>query len=138
MKSSMRLFVPIKQQGGKIKTLSPIFGEVVLSFGNYSDNDRLQIYIRDVTDEQLLYVPSVNLPDKECPDGHTWIKTWSGNSNIDEMLIKAGIIGPAIKHGKAGYADANLHKILVEDMEEWNLEVEGFLEKPKRVNCSNQ
>jgi hypothetical protein len=74
-----------------------IKGESLVSTATYS-NGRLAIRLIDPEDGSPQVTASVNLPDEPCPDGCTYMKTYSENEGILEDLIAAGIVTPPMAY----------------------------------------
>jgi hypothetical protein len=80
--------------------------------GEYG-NGRIALQLIDIDDEPQM-TASVNLVDAPCPEGHTWIKTWSENEGILQELIRHGIVEPASLDAKNDFGcQATLVKVLV-------------------------
>ena len=86
----------------------------VLQFGRYQDGGRTAIELMDKEDGGRVAVATVNIPEFDVPEGHVLIKNWSENTGLLPALIEAGIVEVTDIVVAAGYANANLCKLLVE------------------------
>ena len=78
------------------------------------NNGRIALELTDATDAEPILVATVNLPDKLVPDeNHTFIKNWSENEGILDVLIEAGIIQDTCIAVPTGFCVANLVKVLI-------------------------
>jgi hypothetical protein len=59
--------------------------------GEYG-NGRIALQFTSVEDGEPQLTASVNLVEMPCPEGHTWIKTWSENEGVLQELIRHGIV----------------------------------------------
>ncbi len=80
--------------------------------GEYG-NGRIALQFID-EDGEPQFTASVNMVDLPCPEGHTWIKTWSENEGVLEELLRHGIVGkPEIEAKNDFGCQATLVKVLV-------------------------
>jgi hypothetical protein len=75
-------------------------------------NDRVALELIDAEDGMSVATASVNIPEASLKDDEILIKSWSENEGMTNVLIKAGIIGPAIGQVPTGFVHATKHKLL--------------------------
>ena len=63
-----------------------------MQFVTYADNGRTAISLHDISDDSLVAVSTVNLPEFFLEDRHVFIKDWSENEGILSALEEAGLI----------------------------------------------
>jgi hypothetical protein len=80
---------------------------------HYMDNNRIALQLVDAEDGCPIATASVNLPDAECPEGHTYIKDWSENMGMLHALTSQGIVEDTGEVAITGFVTANLVKVLV-------------------------
>lgn len=56
---------------------------------------------------------TVNLPDYELEDGYIFVKSYSENDGLYELMLKAGHIEPAIGHVRSGFVSVPVCKLLL-------------------------
>jgi hypothetical protein len=56
---------------------------------------------------------TVNIPDVPLENDEIILKTYSGNEGIDEVLMAAEIIGPALRSIQTGFVVVPIHKLLI-------------------------
>jgi len=76
-------------------------------------NGRTAIELVDAEDGMPIAVATVNLPDVSLKPDEVFIKDWSENEGIMDVLIKAGIISPTIGATRTGFVIATKHKLLI-------------------------
>lgn len=74
-------------------------------------NDRLAIDLCDVSDGCLVLTATVNLPHNHLPDDHVFIKDYSENEGIMNILINAGIIDHPTLYVPSGYVQIPMCKL---------------------------
>jgi hypothetical protein len=108
------------------------YGDCYLRFEKYSGNGRTALQLIDASDHLPVCRASVNLPGAPCSGSHqAYIKDWSENDGIRRVLIEASVIGPEFGRWPTGHCVATLHTILIENLEEWNAEVDRAMEAGK-------
>ena len=94
-------------------TFKSFYGNVEKS--KYS-NGRLALLLIDRDPEgygQRFMNISVNMIDFPCPANHCWIKDYSENAGIKEILLGEGIIAPEIDVRNTGFVAVTLHEVLI-------------------------
>lgn len=79
---------------------------------NAYPNGRIALQLIDTEDGTPVATASVNLPDVNINDDEIFIKSYSENEGMMDMLLKEGIIGETLATANAGFATATLHKLL--------------------------
>jgi len=77
------------------------------------DNGRTAIRLTDAEDGGPVMTVSVNLPDHPCLEDEVWIKDYSENQGIEEVLMNAKIISSPIAMVAQGNVVINKCKILI-------------------------
>lgn len=85
-------------------------------FMPYQDNGRPAIILFDAFDGEQITTASVNLPDEPIEDGYIFIKNWSENDGILEVLEEAGIVKRTGRMVPTGFVEAHECKILDKDV----------------------
>lgn len=93
--------------------------ECFIETSMYSNNDRLAIVLCDNTDGEMIAVATVNLPHSHLPDDHVFIKDYSENEGIMNILINAGIIDSPTLYVPSGYVQIPMCKLHPEVMIEY-------------------
>lgn len=75
-------------------------------------NGRPALELIDALTGEPIAKGTVNLPDAECPDGHTFIKDYSENEGMLKALVDAGIVEDTGIREPTGHVEAALVKIL--------------------------
>lgn len=68
--------------------------------------------VRDNKWRDHVAIATVNLVDFMPEENQVLIKSWSENAGMQEALVKAGIIGPALARITCGFTAATLHGLL--------------------------
>lgn len=79
-------------------------------------NGRIALFLTDDTDGEPVATASVNLPEEVISEGeatHTFIKDYSENEGILEVLFDAGYISPVIRSVNSGWIMIPLVKVLI-------------------------
>ena len=91
----------------------------IIEAKHYIDGNVPAIIINDKRGQQQIKA-SVNLypevPRKDC----VFIKDWNENEGICDALMKADLIGVALKHSTTGYVVATEHAMRGKLLEAWN------------------
>ena len=85
-----------------------------MQFVTYADNGRTAISLHDISDNSLVLVATVNLPEHYLADGHVFIKDWSENEGVLRALYDAGIVTNTGFTVQTGYVKAHECKLLVD------------------------
>lgn len=83
-----------------------------LSFARYRNN-RIANELIDSTDGDSVAMATVNLPEEPLEDDEVFIKGWSENAGIEDVLMSAGVIGPILDAVSTGFVLATKHKLLI-------------------------
>ncbi len=84
--------------------------EIKLEFGHYSNDS---VAIRGFTlQEEPVFTATVMLDEKPT-EGCVFLKGWSENEGIPEVLVKAGVVEFTGRKVKTGYCEAIEAKLLV-------------------------
>jgi hypothetical protein len=75
-------------------------------------NNRTAITLEDADGEPIA-TATVNLPDEPLEKDEVFIKNWSENEGMLDVLITAGIIGPVIEEVPTGFVKAQKCKLLI-------------------------
>jgi hypothetical protein len=89
--------------------------DCIVEIAAFADNGRPCIRLIDASDGEPIARASVNIPDEPIPEGestHTFIKDYSGNDGILEVLQEAGYVGPIVREEVAGFELIQLVEIL--------------------------
>ncbi len=70
------------------------------------------ILLVDSTDGSPVATASVNVPDSLLDDDMLFIKDWSENSGILQVLVEAGIVEDTGRTFPTGFCEANLCRLL--------------------------
>ena len=76
-------------------------------------NGRAAIQLSDPETSEPICTASVNVPDIDVPEGHTFIKNYSENEGVLEELIEHCIIEKPIQMISNGFVDIPLCKVLI-------------------------
>jgi hypothetical protein len=84
----------------------------------YRDNGKIALYgivNDDEEGEQDFATFSVNLPEQanRLGKGQTYMKNWSENAGMLEVLQKAGIVGPTLFEVETGFVKAQAVQVLI-------------------------
>ena len=63
--------------------------------------------------EESEVVATVNLPDEECGPDEVWVKNWSENEGILELMQEAGHISDIVDTATTGWVQAYKCKVLL-------------------------
>lgn len=75
-------------------------------------NGRLALELIDTEDGMPVATATVNLPDVDIKDDEVFIKSYSENEGMMDMLQKEKIIGETLATANVGFTVATLHKLL--------------------------
>ena len=90
--------------------------ECGVALGRYG-NKRIALQLYAAEDGEIIATASVNVPDEPCPEGHTFIKSWSENEGMLLTLVKAGVVEDAHHSVRTGYCMASLVKVNLDSPE---------------------
>jgi len=83
-----------------------------VDLGRYTSNDRVSITLRDIRDNAVVAVASLNIPDIELGKDLVVIKNYSENEGVLNALIEAGVVSQPIAYIQTGYVSAPICKLL--------------------------
>jgi len=94
-----------------MKTVTFNKKKLTVEISQYSSNGRPSIELFSKQGEPWI-VASVNIPELNIPEGHTFIRNYAENSGILEALCNQGIVQDTGRAFPSGYVKVNLVKIL--------------------------
>lgn len=83
----------------------------LVSLANY-DNNRVAILLNKLATGDSILIATVNLPEEELAEDEVFIKGWSENEGIYEVLVTAGIVAPYKSWVNLGCVNAIRCKLL--------------------------
>lgn len=83
-----------------------------LKWGRYG-NDRVALELVDAKSGEPILVATTNIPTESLGPNEVFIKDYSENEGILEVLVKAGIVKYAGRNAKSGYVSIPVCKVLV-------------------------
>jgi hypothetical protein len=92
--------------------------ECIIYKEKYANNDRIALELVFEDPEcgnQLMPMTTatINLPDEPCAADEVFIKDYSENEGLLEVLIEAGIISEPVDHVYSGFISAPKCKLLI-------------------------
>jgi len=91
--------------------------EKILTVSHYPANNSPALLITSLEGEPLLTASvCMDIPPRK---NHIIIKDWSENEGIQEALISANLIGPAVAYHPTGFVVATEHKMLGDLLNAW-------------------
>jgi hypothetical protein len=87
-------------------------GTVSLEQDRYANNDRIALLLF-AEDGEPLATATTNLSDAPLADNEVILKGWSENTGIPDALIRAGVVGPALRSIRTGFVEATVHELLI-------------------------
>ena len=87
---------------------------------NYTQGNRVALETWTPGNVETLEPPepyhtcTVNIPDEPLPEGHVFLKGWSGNEGLPEALAEAGVVELTGRRVVSGHVEAQEAKLLIE------------------------
>lgn len=77
------------------------------------ENKRVALMLNDAEDGQKVTTCTVNLPEQECKEDEVFIKTYSENYGLLNILVEEGIVAPPHNFINSGFVVLPVCKLLV-------------------------